>query len=82
MVRSGVTYQEHILNTLRKEKTPVTVYLVNGVPVKGIIRGFDNFVVIIEGDGKQMMIYKHAISTLTLTQALPLNGMEGAEPTE
>ncbi len=79
MVQRGVSYQEHILNTLRKEKAPVTVYLVNGVPVKGIVRGFDNFVVIIEGDGKQMMIYKHAISTLTPAQSLPLSGMDEAE---
>jgi len=57
--------QDTILNAVRKEKLPVTVHLVNGVPLKGIIRGFDNFVVLLDSEGRQMMIYKHAMSTVT-----------------
>ena len=56
--------QEQILNQLRKDKTIVTVFLTNGFQFKGLIRGFDNFVVLVESDGKQQIIYKHAISTL------------------
>lgn len=56
--------QEQILNQLRKDKTIVTVFLTNGFQLKGLIRGFDNFVVLVETDGKQQIIYKHAISTL------------------
>lgn len=56
--------QENLLNQLRKDKTIITVFLTNGFQLKGIIRGFDNFIVLVETDGKQQMIYKHAISTL------------------
>lgn len=61
----STSLQDTILNAARKEKLPVTVHLVNGVPLKGVIRGFDNFVVLLDADGRQMMVYKHAISTVT-----------------
>jgi host factor-I protein len=50
---------------VRKENVPVTIFLVNGFQLKGVVRGFDNFTVILESDGKQMMVYKHAISTVS-----------------
>lgn len=56
--------QEQLLNQLRKDKTMVTVFLTNGFQFKGLIKGFDNFIVLVETDGKQQIIYKHAISTL------------------
>ncbi|HOB22526.1 MAG: RNA chaperone Hfq [Firmicutes bacterium] len=56
--------QDSFLNQIRKENIPVTIFLLNGVQLHGRIRGFDNFVVLVEADGKQLMIYKHAISTL------------------
>lgn len=56
--------QDILLNQVRKEKILVTVFLTNGFQLKGIVKGFDNFIVLIETDGKQQMIYKHAISTL------------------
>lgn len=56
--------QDTFLNQARTDKLPVTVFLMNGFQLKGIVRGFDSFVVIIDSDGKQQMIYKHAISTL------------------
>lgn len=56
--------QDTFLNQARMDKLPVTVFLMNGFQLKGIVRGFDSFVVIIDSDGKQQMIYKHAISTL------------------
>ena len=56
--------QEAILNEVRREKVPVTLFLMNGFQLRGIITGFDSFVVVLVSDGKQQMIYKHAISTL------------------
>ena len=58
------TLQEQFLRQLRLERTPVTVFLVNGFQIRGEIRGFDAFVVVIYSDGKQQMVYKHAISTV------------------
>lgn len=64
MNKSSVNLQDTFLNQVRKENLPVTIYLVNGFQLKGIIRGFDNFTVITEFDGRQQMVYKHAISTI------------------
>lgn len=55
--------QDKFLNQLRKEKIPVIMYLTNGVRLKGMIKGFDNFVVLLK-DTAQQLIYKHAISTI------------------
>ena len=57
--------QDLFLNQARKDSTLCTVYLVNGFQIRGLIRGFDNFTVALESDGKQMLVYKHAISTIT-----------------
>ena len=56
--------QDAILREVRKDKVPVTLFLMNGFQLRGIITGFDSFVVLLVTDGKQQMIYKHAISTL------------------
>ena len=56
--------QDAFLNQIRREKIPVTIYLVNGFQIKGLIKGFDNFTAIVEQDGRQQMVYKHAISTV------------------
>ena len=56
--------QDQMLNTLRREKQLITVFLMNGFQMKGTVTGFDDFTVILETDSKQQMIYKHAISTL------------------
>ena len=57
--------QEGFLNRIRQDRTPVTVFLVNGFQMRGTVQGFDNFVVLLNSDGKQQLIYKHAISTIT-----------------
>ena len=57
--------QDTFLNRARQDKVPVTVFMTNGFQMRGEIRGFDNFVVLVDSDGKQQMIYKHAISTIT-----------------
>lgn len=59
----SVKIQDQYLNQLRKEHVPVTVFLTNGFQLRGIIKAFDNFTVLLDSDGKQQLIYKHAIST-------------------
>ncbi|MEW6419410.1 MAG: RNA chaperone Hfq [Nitrospirota bacterium] len=59
----GLNLQDNYLNQLRKDKTPVVVYLTNGVRLKGVINGFDNFVILLK-ENTQSLIYKHAISTI------------------
>jgi host factor-I protein len=56
--------QDHVLNLIRKEKMEVTIYLMNGVPIKGRVLSFDSFTVLVEVDKKQNMIHKHAVSTM------------------
>ena len=56
--------QDIFLNHIRKNKTPVTVFLVNGVKLQGIITWFDNFSVLLRRDGHTQLVYKHAISTV------------------
>lgn len=56
--------QDVFLNAVRKSKTPVTVFLVNGVKLQGIITWFDNFCVLLRRDGHSQLVYKHAISTV------------------
>ena len=56
--------QDAFLNAVRKEKNPVTVFLVNGVKLQGIITWFDNFCVLLRRDGHSQLVYKHAISTV------------------
>ena len=56
--------QEAILKEVKREKVPVTLFLMNGFQLRGTITGYDSFVVVLVSDGKQQMIYKHAISTL------------------
>lgn len=64
MTKQQINLQDSFLNQVRKENIAVTIYLVNGFQLKGNVKGFDNFTVILEIDGKQQMVYKHAISTI------------------
>ena len=66
--------QESILKEVCQEKVPVTLFLMNGFQLRGTITGYDSFVVVLVSDGKQQMIYKHAISTLVPIRALRANG--------
>ncbi|WP_027417133.1 RNA chaperone Hfq [Aneurinibacillus terranovensis] len=58
-----INIQDTFLNHLRKGNVPVTIYLVNGFQLRGLIKAFDNFTVVIDTEGKQQLVYKHAIST-------------------
>jgi host factor-I protein len=63
--KAQINLQDGYLNQLRKDSALVTVFLVNGCKLKGIVRGFDNFTIVLESDGKQHLVYKHAISTVS-----------------
>ena len=70
----AVNLQDAILNEVRRDRVPVTLFLMNGFQLRGIVTGFDSFVVVLVTDGKQQMIYKHAISTLVPIRPLRANG--------
>ena len=63
-----VNLQDNFLNQMRRENKAVSIHLLNGFQMKGYVRGFDNFTVVLEISGKQHLIYKHAISTVAATQ--------------
>lgn len=72
----AINLQDAILNEVRRDRVPVTLFLMNGFQLRGIVTGFDSFVVVLVTDGKQQMIYKHAISTLA-----PMKQLKAAAPT-
>lgn len=76
MSKNQLNLQDAFLNQVRKEKTLVTVYLVNGFQIKGIVKGFDNFTVIVELDGRQQLVYKHAISTVAPLKPIGIINMD------
>ncbi|MBL7048415.1 MAG: RNA chaperone Hfq [Nitrospira sp.] len=71
--------QDVFLNTLRKEKVPVTVFLVNGARIKGTIKGFDNFVIMLQ-QSTQQLVYKHAVSTIVPDRNIAMKTEETEEP--
>ena len=76
----AVTYnnlQDHFLNTARKEKIDINIYLVNGVPIKGKVLSFDNFTILMEVEKRQNLIYKHAVSTIVPLRPIPYKEEEG-----
>lgn len=79
MNKSPINLQDTFLNQVRKENLPVTIYLVNGFQLKGLIKGFDNFTVVIEFEGRQQMVYKHAISTVMPIRPINLAALTAAE---
>lgn len=72
MSEKNQNVQDVFLNTVRKTKTPVTVFLVNGVKLQGIISWFDNFSVLLRRDSHVQLVYKHAISTVMPSQPVQL----------
>jgi host factor-I protein len=74
--------QDVFLNTVRKTKTPVTMFLVNGVKLQGIITWFDNFSVLLRRDGHSQLVYKHAISTVMPLQPVQLFDAEKLEESD
>jgi len=77
MSKNQFNLQDAFLNQVRKDKILVTIYLVNGFQIKGQVRGFDNFTVIVELEGRQQLVYKHAISTVAPIKPINIINMEG-----
>ncbi|WP_096189045.1 RNA chaperone Hfq [Evansella halocellulosilytica] len=73
MKQQTVNIQDQFLNQLRKENIPVTVFLLNGFQLRGFVKSFDNFTIILDTDGKQQLVYKHAISTFSPQRNVQLN---------
>jgi host factor-I protein len=78
MMAKGQTLQDPFLNTLRKEKVPVSIYLVNGIKLQGTIDSFDQFVVLLNNSVSQM-VYKHAISTVVPSRAIKVSADDGGD---
>jgi len=72
-MKSALNLQDIFLNQVRKEHALITVYLVSGYQIKGYVKGFDSYTIVIDSDGKQQMIYKHAVSTIVPSK--PVNFM-------
>ena len=68
--------QDVFLASARRTETPVTMFLINGFQMRGVITGFDSFTVVLTAEGKQNMIYKHAISTISPAKGLDLSDWE------
>lgn len=64
--------QDTFLNSVRRERTPLTLFLVNGVKLQGVVSWFDNFCVLLRRDGQAQLVYKHAISTIMPAQPVQL----------
>ncbi|TFB23129.1 RNA chaperone Hfq [Filobacillus milosensis] len=69
---NSTNVQDTYLNKLRKEKVPLTVFLTNGFQLRGVVKSFDNFTILIETEGKQQLIFKHAISTFAPSKNIDL----------
>jgi len=78
MTKQQSSLQDVFLNIARKEKVEITIYLMNGVPIKGHVLSFDTFTILLNADKKQNLIYKHAISTLAPTRPIPYKNDESA----
>lgn len=79
-MNKAINLQDVFLNQARKDRIPVTIYLTNGFQFKGLVRGFDNYIVILDCDGKQNLVYKHAISTIIPIKPIPI--LDAAERAE
>lgn len=64
MMKQSVNLQDHFLNKARKESVELNIQLINGNQIKGLVKGFDNYTIILESNQKQQLIYKHSISTI------------------
>ena len=79
MASSQSSLQDTFLNSVRKNRNPVTLYLVNGVKLQGVITWFDNFSVLLRREGTVQLVYKHAISTIMPSLPIDLSGEDSEE---
>src|SRR5690606_5663251 len=79
MAEKAQSLQDTFLNHVRKNKTPLTIFLMNGVKLQGVVTWFDNFCVLLRRDGHSQLVYKHAISTIMPGQPVHLMETDPAE---
>lgn len=75
-MNKNLNSQDIFLNQARKERLAVTIFLMNGYQFKGMVKGFDSYIVILDCEGKQYVVYKHAISTIVPSR--PINVLDAA----
>lgn len=63
-MKQNMNFQDVFLNRARKDNVQITLFLINGYQIKGLVKGFDNYTILLDSEGKQQLIYKHAISTI------------------
>lgn len=80
-MKGAINLQDTFLNQARKENMLTTVFLVNGYQIKGVVRSFDNFTLMLEVEGKQQLVYKHAVSTIIPMRNINLRASD-EEPEE
>lgn len=80
-MKGAINLQDTFLNQARKENMLTTVFLVNGYQIKGVVRSFDNFTLMLEVEGKQQLVYKHAVSTIIPMRNINLRAAD-EEPEE
>ncbi len=78
-MKSNINLQDLFLNRARKENISLTIYLVNGYQIKGFVKGFDNYTIILDSDGRQQLIYKHAISTIIPSSSINISNKIGGK---
>lgn len=81
-MKNNLPLQDAYLQAIKRENAPVTIYLRNGFQLRGHVRGFDNFTIILEYDNKPHLVYKHAVSTVSPQTAVQFSGSEisGSRP--
>ena len=72
MNKGSINLQDNFLNQARKDSMQMQIFLVNGYQIKGTVRSFDNFTILLDVDGKQQLVYKHAVSTIVPSRNLTL----------
>ncbi len=72
MQKTIINIQDVFLNGARRDRTPITMFLMNGFQMRGTVSAFDSFTVVLESDGKQQLVYKHAISTMIPSRPLEI----------
>ncbi len=72
-MKSALNLQDIFLNEVRKDHISIVIFLISGYQIKGFVKGFDNYTIVMDSDGKQQMIYKHAISTIIPSKSINFN---------
>lgn len=79
-MKAALNLQDIFLNQVRKEKTSITIFLVSGYQIKGYVKGFDSYTIVMDSEGKQQMIYKHAVSTIIPAKAVNFGSNSAPAP--